>query len=257
MAKKHSAFTQEYLQSVLHYDPETGVLTWKERKDRSQSWNTRRAGTVLSLKENQVRLNRHLFTASHLIWFYMTGEWPEKKIDFVDGCSENFAFANLKKSYKAIQGHGVREKVCAHKGCNSWAKNYSRYCTLHHHRKQKRRDMDAPILGSAEHLEKVRMTKGKEGYIEVWDIVDGIPKRNRHGKLIKIGEHRKVMRDHLGRRLFSHETVHHKNGIRSDNRIENLELWSSRHPPGQRVSDKIKWAREILKMYEPIEALIQ
>lgn len=50
-------------------------------------------------------------------------------------------------------------------------------------------------------------------------------------------EHRKVMETVIGRKLEKHETVHHKNGIRKDNRPGNLELWSSRHGRGQRVTD--------------------
>lgn len=65
----------------------------------------------------------------------------------------------------------------------------------------------------------------------------------------RTGEHRWVMERILGRRLLRSETVHHKNGDRTDNRPENLELWSSSQPPGQRVSDKLAWAREIIALY--------
>lgn len=62
-------------------------------------------------------------------------------------------------------------------------------------------------------------------------------------------QHRKVMQELLGRALLPTENVHHKNGVRTDNRPENLELWSRSQPAGQRVQDKVAWAREMLALY--------
>ena len=89
----------------------------------------------------------------------------------------------------------------------------------------------------------------KQGYVLVL-----VPLSNGNWKYKP--EHRVVMENKLGRRLLAGETVHHKNGDRTDNRLENLELWSRKHTSGQRVTDLLAWAREIIATYETEEQLL-
>jgi len=107
--------------------------------------------------------------------------------------------------------------------------------------------------------------KDKNGYIYIFVQYDhpfssmrgGARRKNSEGKPTYSGgwilEHRLVMAEHYGRPLRHDEEVHHKNGIRDDNRFENLELWIKSQPAGQRVTDQIRWAKEILRRYGYLE----
>ena len=86
------------------------------------------------------------------------------------------------------------------------------------------------------------------GYVMVWNPAHPNAKGGRDKSYV--AEHRMIMSDHLCRPLLKTEQVHHRNGDRADNRLENLELWTTSQPSGSRIEDKLKWAKEFIKLYE-------
>lgn len=86
----------------------------------------------------------------------------------------------------------------------------------------------------------------KDGYVFIIDRSH--PNANKRGR---VSEHVYVMSKHIGRPILDGETIHHKNGIRDDNRIENLELRSGKHGAGVAVSDMVNFCVEYLQEYAP------
>lgn len=108
-----------------------------------------------------------------------------------------------------------------------------------------RREMAKAALGPKHHNWKGGK-RDHDGYVAMY-----MPKHPRAWGTGYVLEHIVVMTEKLGRDLLPRETVHHKNGVKNDNRPENLEPWSSSHPCGQRIEDKVSWCVEFLSLYAP------
>jgi hypothetical protein len=138
-------------------------------------------------------------------------------------------------------------------------------CSVHYKRQIDGRDMDAPMRGERRctvdgcdrkhdsggycqmHADRVRKS-GDPGPAEPlrapngagWTNAQGYRATRKGGRGRKaVLEHRAVMEQMIGRLLDPHESVHHKNGVRHDNRPDNLELWVKSHGAGQRVEDLV------------------
>lgn len=133
-------------------------------------------------------------------------------------------------SVEAVLGGRLGILPCTVPGCRR--KYYAMdLCGLHYNRKRLTGEVGPPGLVRKHGFKYI----GPDGYVHVND------KRRKNGRGL---EHRLVMERMLGRPLHDFENVHHINGIRDDNRPENLELWTKPQPCGQRPEDLVAWVAE-------------
>ena len=156
------------------------------------------------------------------------------------GC-ESPAFAKQLCSMHYRREQRARYGICTVEGCTKTIQD-SGLCPMH----KRRLRIDGEVGPSGRKGRKPVRLRVSHGRTYKAAEASDHPMATTKGYVL---EHRLVMAEFIGRALRPEETVHHRNGITLDNRIENLELWSSTHPAGQRAIDLVTWAREIIALY--------
>lgn len=166
-------------------------------------------------------------------------------------CAGHYRRFSLGKPLDApmVTPRRYKGKKCSVKLCTSKV-HAKGYCTFHYNRSWRgTTPVDAPrnFLG-----EWSDWYINSNGYMERSRTV---PTKKGRGFKERQLEHRFMMEKVLGRSLVKGENVHHKNGDRTDNRPSNLELWNTKQPSGQRVEDKLMYAKEMFELYAPTGTL--
>lgn len=91
--------SQDYLNRILRYDPDTGFLFWRHREDHSKQWNKcfagKRAGRVTG-GYRRIGIDGKQYQAHRLIWVMVYGETPPEQIDHRNLCKDDNWLDNLR-----------------------------------------------------------------------------------------------------------------------------------------------------------------
>ena len=115
--------TAEYLRSILHYDPATGIFTW-----RVSTSNRVRAGDVAGCQNGSgyllIKVQSRLYPAHRLAWLYVYGVWPKDQIDHINRNRSDNRRANLREVTNKQNGQNASKRsdnTSGHPGV-SWHK---------------------------------------------------------------------------------------------------------------------------------------
>lgn len=133
MTRMHG-LTADFVRQILNYDPETGIFIWKIRKIRFGNEHADRifnghfggnaAGSIAPEGYVVIGVQGKVYRAHRLAWLYMTGEWPDRDIDHINGDKSDNRIANLRSATKIENKRNRRRNTDNTSGCKgvSWHK---------------------------------------------------------------------------------------------------------------------------------------
>ena len=96
----------ERLLKVLHYDPDTGLFTWRVRTSRRVQIGAT-AGAANTAGYIVIRVDNHYYYAHRLAWLYMIGVWPVTGLDHRNEVKSDNRFDNLREADHSVNGHNI------------------------------------------------------------------------------------------------------------------------------------------------------
>ena len=119
--------TQEYLKSILDYNSDTGIFTWKVNKSKRA-----KVGNIAGWEYNgyrEIEINNKKYKAHRLAWLYVNGKIPKNLIDHIDGDRSNNKISNLREATHQENSENYKIPKTNKSGVKnvSWYKNLNKW----------------------------------------------------------------------------------------------------------------------------------
>jgi hypothetical protein len=130
MSKTNCTLSQEYLKSILKYDPDTGIFTWVKHKPQQRKDIP--PGFINSGGYHIIKIDLVPYKAHRLAWLYVHGHWPPHFLDHINMVRNDNRICNLRLATSSENGLNRRKfknNTTGYMGV-SYNKNSKKYVSM-------------------------------------------------------------------------------------------------------------------------------
>lgn len=128
--RKPETMTQAELKQALHYDPATGVFTWRSSTGQRRVRVGAVAGSVKTTGYRDLSVNGRAYLAHRLAWLYMTGRWPTADVDHRNRLRDDNRFHNLREATRAQNGQNRKPRAGSAAGFTGVSRSGGKWCAV-------------------------------------------------------------------------------------------------------------------------------